>query len=784
MKRLLSVVLCLTLVLAMFPIRVLAAESFDVTVTAGENGTITIGDEPLEGHDDTRVTFRSDTASTIITVEANNDGADATPVPITITPDQGYEIASVTLGDTVLAVEDSIGENPSFTVTKHSFGGRISGNFLKTSDETYVVSAIFQKIAEDSGSGEQGDENYTITLTVGANGSVTSVTRKVAGEDKPVDPDEENGSAYTVPAGSDVTFTFEPEDGYIIEQIRVDNRPEWADQDNKFTLLNVDRNQSLEVTFMQTEEYTVTLPQVQHVTIMVEKNGETASLDSDNQFTSRTRDMVNYYFELDPGYKIKDVSILRESGLLEGVFVNYDSDSERLYAYVETNFSYTLVVETEALSSLPTPYYAILSSEVDGDETKMMAAILRELALQGVIVSGEAITVADDTAPATAPDTTYKKVTVEGMSDTAHFYVVSNAKTLLIMNEPTDGNKEITVYDGSENNDFEPVTITIPNIESGRIYAFGPYGAFAIDMSRAIGLNLPVSSGEDGAYNVTGAFYNMQWHVINHGTPPDTAINWYPTNIVTADAVYIEASATKDGDTQEAGAWSIDTSPRICSVDDDGTVNYRLEVFFGNDTVTISPPADGNVTGVAVRTASDSPGYTFAYEADAVKVTFHSDYYDHITVPLTLTLRAGGTQSANVTIHRVGVDIQEHSGEGMSQVWHGTQSGSPVDLTENGFKLTATYYIPDDGNTAPYALFVTRLYSSGRVETETILVPMGDVFSYDGAANAVDYLIYSGTDAATAPVSVSVLVLKDEPGSNAFGGVSFGSGIGVTWTNS
>jgi hypothetical protein len=27
-----------------------------------------------------------------------------------------------------------------------------------------------------------------------------------------------------------------------------------------------------------------------------------------------------------------------------------------------------------------------------------------------------------------------------------------------------------------------------------------------------------------------------------------------------------------------------------------------------------------------------------------------------------------------------------------------------------------------------------------------------------------------------------VLVLKDEPGDNAFGGVNFGSGIGVTWT--
>jgi hypothetical protein len=42
------------------------------------------------------------------------------------------------------------------------------------------------------------------------------------------------------------------------------------------------------------------------------------------------------------------------------------------------------------------------------------------------------------------------------------------------------------------------------------------------------------------------------------------------------------------------------------------------------------------------------------------------------------------------------------------------------------------------------------------------------VFDYGEAASAVDYIIYSGTDAATAPISVSVLVLKDGPGDNTF----------------
>lgn len=50
-------------------------------------------------------------------------------------------------------------------------------------------------------------------------------------------------------------------------------------------------------------------------------------------------------------------------------------------------------------------------------------------------------------------------------------------------------------------------------------------------------------------------------------------------------------------------------------------------------------------------------------------------------------------------------------------------------------------------------------------------------------ANAVDYLIYTGSDAASAPVEVSVLVLKNAPiVEGLFGGVDYDSGKGVIWT--
>jgi len=161
----------------------------------------------------------------------------------------------------------------------------------------------------------------------------------------------------------------------------------------------------------------------------------------------------------------------------------------------------------------------------------------------------------------------------------------------------------------------------------------------------------------------------------------------------------------------------------------------------------------------------------------------------------------------NLTILRVGVDIQAHDGNDgnpslIRNAWHGTQTGNTVDLTgSNKFIVTASYYIPDFGDELPYGLFVTRKYADGRIETQIITQPMtnpypwqADMFNHakkmyiynDGAsgwANIADYLIYEGPNAASAPVEISVLVLKNVPAAgNTFGGINYGSGTGVKWT--
>lgn len=95
---------------------------------------------------------------------------------------------------------------------------------------------------------------------------------------------------------------------------------------------------------------------------------------------------------------------------------------------------------------------------------------------------------------------------------------------------------------------------------------------------------------------------------------------------------------------------------------------------------------------------SNSPGYSFENNSDgSVTVVFHSDFYDNVTVPLTITLKSGGTVQRKLTILRVGVDIQAFDGNDdnpslMRNVWHGTQTGNTVDLTGgNRFKVTASY---------------------------------------------------------------------------------------------
>ena len=439
-------------------------------------------------------------------------------------------------------------------------------------------------------------------------------------------------------------------------------------------------------------------------------------------------------------------------------------------------------------------YFAVLSSEA-GDDSAMKAAIQREIGMQGIIVSEADISITDDTAPFTPPEGVgYKKVEITGLG-VKHFYTVNDYNDLLIILDRDTTDSLVLI-----NNLNESTTdIEIPEISSGKLYAFGPYAVFAMRMSEEF------MSDSDGGYLINKRFNRMQWHLVNQGQGSHS-LNCYGLNVIAENAPSIKAVASKDGITQEAFAWSINSYPNISDITST-KISYQLDIFYGNDTVTLSCLDNiGDVKAISVVGESNSPGYTFADSGRNVVIEFLSDFYDTVTIPMSITLQDDSTIAGELTINRLGVDILHHSigsgdpAESIRHAWHGTQFGCSVDISgTNRYHVTASYYIPDFGDTKPYGLYVTRNYSDGRYETEIITEamntcskernfsydPVSNVFKYkeegNSNVNAVDYLIYSGANETVAPTEISVLVLKENPVGTSFGGVDFGSGTGVTW---
>lgn len=152
-----------------------------------------------------------------------------------------------------------------------------------------------------------------------------------------------------------------------------------------------------------------------------------------------------------------------------------------------------------------------------------------------------------------------------------------------------------------------------------------------------------------------------------------------------------------------------------------------------------------------------------------------------------------------MNIRRIGVDIGAYMLEEdippPNAVSHGTQNGTRIDFSgEDKYKIYGTYCIPDNGDEAPYGLYVVYTWENGSKTTAIITEPCNDpdpmaedffsegVFHYDNHADTCDYLLYSGQNKAQAPVKINVTVLKGDPAvSGSFSGVFFGSGAGVEW---
>lgn len=631
---------------------------------------------------------------------------------------------------------------------------------------------------------------------------------------------------YTVhKIGDEVDIKIERSPGYEIDSILIGTDTYSDDSDfqgavtgSAITLIRNFSREGIDIAYKMTEDITVSAtfrvakdspgfgsshaPSVSPYIVTIAENRDVtvttgSAITINNTSFTTDQEEVTYYLEPAAGRMIMEIRCEFEDGFEMIAMTSYDTDTKKICTTVRESSNYTLRVFTAPIS-LDMIYFALLSSEAENAST-MKAAIQRELGILGILISEADITITDDTAPFAPPEGVgYKKVAITGLG-VKHFYTVDNYNDLLILLDTPSSDSLILV----DNLTHSTTDIEIPAIANGKINVFGPYAAFAMNMSKEME---GIETSPDGGYIINKPLNRMQWHLINQGHG-DSALNLFGLNVIAENAPCIKAVAKKDDNTQEAFAWSIDSYPYISEITST-KISYHLEIFFGNDTVTLSSLDNniGDVKAISVVGESNSPGYTFENKGSDVYITFLSDFYNTVTIPLNITLQNDSTISSELTINRVGVDIQAHhisSGnpeESTRNIWHGTQNGCSVDISgPNNYKVTATYYIPDFGETKPYGLYVTRKYADGSLETEIITETLNtcstnqnlsyDIASYvfkykeehNNNVNAVDYLIYSGANETAAPTEISVLVLKEDPIGTSFGGVNFGSGTGVNW---
>lgn len=457
--------------------------------------------------------------------------------------------------------------------------------------------------------------------------------------------------------------------------------------------------------------------------------------------------------------------------------------------------------------------YAILTSDLTDIET----AVERELGEVGIILS-TADTDSIDPGELSGEEKSRNNVPYKIQPITISlngieykdipFYVVEDIVNVIF---GFDDCKSLYIIDGTVKAMSESAIVLIP-ADLSSLDVFGPYAAgieaLYSDSARSSFTNSATNYHESRyRFDVLHDFYTAQVHLNNRGNPPNTFINWLPLTLIQDNALILSTDASSSSGSQPTNTWKFGTFPDLT------LTSATQDIFFGNDQVTISIPSMngktlGHITSISTD-GIDENGYSIDNDDNTISVTFNSDFYDTVSVPITIDDGSDTPVNRNLVIHRVGVNIVEHDyiGGNMEEtVFHGTQFGSKLDFSEYGYIITASYNIPDFGSVKPYGLYVTRIYSDGSIETETITQSMespndfvdgssydatNDIYiyntydsdskSYSGNANVIDYQIYEGANKTSAPVDIYVLVLKDDPTDPTFNGINFGSGKGVHW---
>lgn len=199
----------------------------------------------------------------------------------------------------------------------------------------------------------------------------------------------------------------------------------------------------------------------------------------------------------------------------------------------------------------------------------------------------------------------------------------------------------------------------------------------------------------------------------------------------------------------------------------------EINKYYGSDTIRINGYAGTAVTTVALGEGINPKAVTIS----GTQVTFKSAYY--ASVPLVITLADGTT--GYVTINRLGVQIRDYNANA-TNTNHGNQPGYTLTGTPYAgkYNIVANFYYDSAKSYRDYNVVATLTYGDGRTEVKTVEGVYESTCVNVGTKGG-DYIVYSG-DEDSAPVKVSVTVVKAGTSDTTFAGASFGAGKGVEFS--